>query len=564
MTRLLAPAVALMNRLRYPRKFLLISFLFCVPLGLLTYLWLDEIADRLRFTRLERAGLAYGSALASVLEPLERSHALAILTTAGDTEARARLADERAQIEEATRAVDRLDKATGRRLGVSDQWQMLRQRLRHPSAQPDALVMETRRLISHVGDTSNMVLDPDLDSYYLMDAVVTRLPALAEQLSIVGAGLIERSVTQPPPPTATGKLLAAVTLAQTERAALDRGHAVVFGANPALRPMLEPSLGATWDAVEAASAMVARAAAEDAGAAPRRAVEEIVTVHERVLADVFAHQAGGVAALDRLLEARITRLTRHRTALLAIVAATLALVAYLWVGFYVAVKRAVTSLDAVSKRMLTGDFTNSASVESHDELRLVVDAFNDVAERLRTEWARAQEEAARARAAETSLAKARDVAEAATRAKSEFLAMMSHEIRTPMNGVLGMAHLLLDTRLDDRQRPQAETLKDSAEALLTILNDILDFSKMEAGRLELENADFALDAVLGSVVTLMSPRAASKGIDLSVALAPDVPRALRGDAGRLRQVLLNLIGNSIKFTDTGGVRVDVTRIGEDE
>src|SRR5262245_34798492 len=212
MTRLLAPAVALMYRLRYPRKFLLISVLFSIPLGLLTSLWLDEISDRLRFTRLERAGLEYGSALASVFEPLQRSHALAILSTAGDMYARARLAEERARIEAATRAVDQLDETTGRRLGVSDQWQMLRRRLLHPSVEPGALVLETRRLIAHVGDTSNMVLDPDLDSYYLTDAVVTRLPALAEQLSVVGAGLIERSVTRPPAPTATGKLLAAVTL----------------------------------------------------------------------------------------------------------------------------------------------------------------------------------------------------------------------------------------------------------------------------------------------------------------------------------------------------------------
>jgi signal transduction histidine kinase/CheY-like chemotaxis protein/HPt (histidine-containing phosphotransfer) domain-containing protein len=201
--------------------------------------------------------------------------------------------------------------------------------------------------------------------------------------------------------------------------------------------------------------------------------------------------------------------------------------------------------------------TSNPILDENNRVTLIIEQLRDI-----TEQKEAERELIRTnQRLEQALAFAKDMArqaEAANTAKSEFLANMSHEIRTPMNGVIGMTDLLLQSELDDNQRLYAETVRSSAESLLALINDILDFSKIEAAQLELETIDFQLRPALEDLTDMIALKADQKGLEFICGVHPDVPDRLQGDPGRLRQILTNLCGNAVKFTDRGEVAVQVS------
>ncbi len=551
MRSVFAPAVGLMNRLTYPRKFLVISVLFGLPLVLVTAFLLSEINFFLDTARTQVVGLRYLTAIQPLFRAVqEQMEATASMASVAQQETRR--AENLARLREGLAILERAERELGGTVPTGDRFatvkkhaEILRLELERPGAVVsdelrEPLLGALRSLMSRVGDASRLILDEELTSYYLVDTVLFNVPAaqlLTTQIRSQGEvvtylqslsnedrarlGALEGRL-QATMGAITAEVKRAIELDESRRlkTALDAPTEAAAAAARELRAIMDREL------LNTAEIKITPAAWREAGATTLRAS---FTLWDRTADE-----------LDRLLQKRIAYYWRMKATVLAAGGVMIALVAYLFTGFYLAVMGTVSTLDAAAQRMVTGGAPETLTLPNRDELAQVVISFNRIA---------------------TALIESKETAESANRAKSTFLANMSHELRTPLNAIIGYSEMLVEEARESGQNefvPDLEKIQKAGNHLLELINSVLDLSKIEAGKMDLYLETFDVPTVLRDVVATVQPLIQQKSNRL-VLECPDDLGAMRADVTKVRQALFNLLSNASKFTDQGTITLTAAR-----
>jgi len=668
-----SPAIRLLNRLSFPRKFTLISLLFALPLALVLIFLNARIQEQIRVAQLEIDGVEYLTPLNALHDALPEACSLATAYLEKQPFAIEFYPTRQTELDASMHKLGEVDARLGDRLGTTKRFRILRDCWEDVKTQLAKLTPEISEqqfqvlttnvedLSAFVGDQSTLILDPDLDSYYLMDAILLKLPEsasiVARTRQIVGArsekgGLAEADFNE---------LLSQAGLLRFNLEKVERGLGVAFANNGSgtAQAALEQPLAQYVSATRALLRIIDETA--QPGGRARFSEEQYQHASATCWRSNTWLWERAAAQLDVVLAHRIAMLRGQLAALFAVALAAIVLVTYLWIAFYRSIMDTVQALQEATERMKAGDENILVTLDTRDELGRVGQAFNAVARGLidagrnyrgifegsvdgifRTDLDGRYLEANSALAriykyqsvedftahmvnasglyldperrrqfreiidregivkdfesqvhcadgsavwinetarliaddqgrplyyegivrditqkkrAESALQHAIENAESANRAKSEFLANMSHEIRTPMNAILGFAELLRGLAHGEREQSYVEAISSSGRTLLALINDILDLSKIEAGKLRLEYDALDIRTVLRNVRHIFSQKAEQKDIELTLDVALDVPASLLLDEIRLRQILFNVVGNALKFTESGHVKI---------
>jgi signal transduction histidine kinase/DNA-binding response OmpR family regulator/HPt (histidine-containing phosphotransfer) domain-containing protein len=576
-----------LSDLRVGQKLILLVSVTILPtLALMVgaYVLIDSLV--LDFTRREIHGTQVARPMLDLLRDLQQHRALtAALRQGGSPEVRSAIADERRQIRQALAAVRAADHHAPHDPSLLGPWPRpgdvprvdevtwdsveagIRARLEPepedfigppaPPARDDtALIAEVLSFLRLIGDRSNLTLDPDLDTYYLQEILIVSAPDVVEHLAqarALSAEVLWPSGDEARVRQELGGLL--VLCLQKQRKVRDS-----FERALAATPALKDELGRDFAWVGQRGEDSRRELDDLLGDDPAKhdeARKDFIAAATTRLDEVYALKKPLADTLERLLAARLEKRKRQMAFAGTAMLAGVLLIALLGVRIMRDIRRPIGQLAATARAIADDHSDPRVTIEPRaDEIGELADAFQHMLDEERRQQKTLVEN-------NVKLLEATERAQAADRAKRDFLAVMSHEMRTPLNGIIPVCELLNDSALDELQKQHVRTISSSAEHLLTLVNDILDLSKIEADRLELERVTFQLRESLGDTMQTLAARAAERGLELTFRVKPDVPDELVGDPHRLRQVLVNLVGNALKFTHEGEVSVLVECSGEE-
>ncbi|BDI28404.1 hypothetical protein CCAX7_004550 [Capsulimonas corticalis] len=546
---LLRPAAVVMNRLRYPVKFALIGLLFLLPLLVVMFYFLTEINARINFVNLEMEGVALDTPVVQLYGDILQRQQLVDLRRLGIQKDTASLSQLDGKIDSDIANIDAVARVfpnvsiLGANWGkIKNDWNLLKSGygMEWPEKSLErhsTLLNEIAIMIGDFSTDSNLILDPNADSYYMIDTAVDCIPHVLVNLGRARLAGVEVASRKTATLGDLRQLIAGDAQISTQFANIRTNLNHVYAADPTLKQSLEGGTQSLLTSGDRFQELISSGVL--ASGKPTVSPSNVILAGNDLQEAALEYHGAVISTLTPLLNHRLRLYTHRKELVVWLAAVSLTFAVYLLSGFYVGAVEGIDRLLDTVQRIAHGDFDKTATFHRPDEIGRLAADLEDLVQNRTTE-----------------LTDARNVAEGANKAKSVFLANMSHELRTPLNAVLGFSNLLVhDANISEDNRKTLHIINRSGEHLLGLINDVLDVARIEAGRIVMESTPFDMGAMLRDLTDMMRLRAEEKGLLLIYDQSSLFPRFVRSDAAKLRQILINLINNAIKYTQHGAVTV---------